>query len=211
MKRSDRHHIRAILFDLGDVLIDIDFYRCARIWSDHSSIPADTLASRFRMDAAYKAFECGAIDAAAYYAALRRQLGLNLSDDVMRAGWNAIICDEKPGIRDGLERLAQHYPLYVLTNTNPEHEIVWARTHRDLLSHFRAIFVSSRMGCRKPDITTYFTVARSIALPCSQILFLDDSEENIQGARQAGMHAIHVSSSNTIVHWIDFLVDTPDK
>jgi FMN phosphatase YigB (HAD superfamily) len=43
--------IGAILFDLGNVLIDIDFFRCARLWSDHAGIPAHVLASRFRIDA----------------------------------------------------------------------------------------------------------------------------------------------------------------
>jgi HAD superfamily hydrolase (TIGR01509 family) len=209
-KALDGQNIRAILFDLGNVLIDIDFYRCACIWSDQAGITADTLASRFRIDATYRAFECGKIDAPAYYNALRRQLGINLSDNVMREGWNAIIRDEKPGIRDCLKRLAPRYPLYILTNTNPEHEVIWAQTHRELLSYFKTIFVSSRMGCRKPDAATYQKVARSIGLPCARILFFDDAAENIQGARIAGMHAIRVDSPNTIDQSIVALVDTPE-
>jgi glucose-1-phosphatase len=209
-KTLDGQNIRAILFDLGNVLIDIDFYRCARIWGSQAGIPADTLASRFRIDGAYRAFECGKIDAPAYYKALRRQLGINLSDDVMREGWNAIIRDEKPGIRDCLKRLAPRYPMYILTNTNPEHEAIWTQTHRELLSYFKNIFVSSRMGCRKPDAVTYQKVARSIGLPCARILFFDDAEENVQGARKAGMHAIRVDSPNTIDQSIGGLVDTPE-
>ena len=208
-KALDGQHIRAILFDLGNVLIDIDFHRCARIWSEHSGIPAETLAARFGIDAAYRAFECGKIDGSAYFTALRRQLGLNLPDNIMRKGWNAIIRNEKPGIRYCLQRLIHHYPLYILTNTNPEHEIIWAQKHRALLSQFEKIFVSSRMGCRKPDVAVYLRVSQSIGLPCSQILFFDDAEENIEGARKAGMHAIRVDSANTIDHWIGFLVDIP--
>ena len=209
LKASDRHPIRAILFDLGNVLIDIDAYRCARIWSDHSGIPAETLVSRFRIDAAYRAFERGQMDASAYYAILRRQLGLKLPDNAMREGWNAIIGKEKPGIRDSLQRLAHRYPLYVMTNTNPEHEIIWAETHRELLSLFKDIFVSSRMGCRKPDLAAYRHVARSIGLPGNRILFFDDAEENIEGARKAGMHAIRVDGASTITQSIGPLIDNP--
>ncbi len=208
-KTLDRHNIRAILFDLGNVLIDIDFYRCARIWSEHSGIPADTLASRFRIDDAYRALECGKIEASTYYETLRRQLGITLPDDVMREGWNAIIRNEKPGIRSVLKQVAHRYPLYVLTNTNPDHEMIWAKKHRSLLSSFKKIFVSSRMGCRKPDVAAYLRVSQSIGVPCSRILFFDDTDENIEGARKAGMHAIRVDNANTIAHWIGFLVDNP--
>lgn len=206
-KTIDGQTIGAILFDLGNVLIDIDFYRCARLWSDHAGIPAHVLASRFRIDDAYKAFECGKLDASAFYEALRKQLEISLPDDIMREGWNAIIRDEKPGIRDCLEQLARRYPLYVLTNTNPEHEMVWAEKHRDLLSYFEKIFVSSHMGYRKPDAAAYLHVSQSIGVPCSEILFFDDADENVEGARKAGMQAIRVDHAHSIARWIRPLID----
>lgn len=197
------YDIRAILLDLGNVLIDVDFHRCARIWSARAGIPAATLVARFRIDDAYRAFECGTLSAPAYFAALRRQLGINLPDDDLREGWNAIIGEEKPGIRERLACLRRRYPLFVMTNTNPLHEAVWADTHRTLLALFEDVFVSSRMGCRKPDAHAYHRAAQTMGQPCSRILFFDDSEENIAGARKCGMPAIQVDSAETIVHWMD--------
>jgi len=202
--------IDAILFDLGNVLIDIDFYRCARLWSDRSGVPAETLVARFRIDDAYRDFECGRIDAPDYYEDLRRQLGIDLPDDIMRAGWNTIILGEKPGIRDCLDRLRHRYPLYVLTNTNPEHEVVWADKHRELLFYFEAVFVSSRMGCRKPDAEIFRRAARSMGVPCSRILFFDDAEENVLGARQCGMQAIRADAAGAIALSIAPLVAGPN-
>jgi len=209
-KTIDGQNIDALLFDLGNVLIDVDFYRCARLWSDHAGIPAQVLASRFRIDDAYKAFECGKINAPAFYKTLRKQLGISLPDDIMREGWNTIIRDEKSGIRDCLKQLARRYPMYVLTNTNSEHEKIWAEKHRDLLSYFEKIFVSSRMGCRKPDAEVYLKVSQSIGVPCSRILFFDDAEENIEGARRAGMQAIQADHAHTISQWIPTLIDIPE-
>ncbi|MGD9330818.1 MAG: HAD-IA family hydrolase [Desulfobacterales bacterium] len=203
--------IQALVFDLGNVLIDIDFFRCARIWSDRSGIPATTLAARFRIDEAYRAFECGQLPPAGYFDTLRRQLGINLSDEAMQAGWNAIIRDEKPGVRAILKGLAHRFPLYVLTNTNPVHERVWASAHKELLSYFKGIFVSSRMGCRKPDAAVYREVAQSIDRPCAGILFFDDDPENIAGARRTGMQAIHVDSTTRIARWVDSLVAPPGR
>ena len=202
--------IRAILFDLGNVLIDVDFYRCARYWSERSGIPAETLAARFRIDRAYRDFECGRMTASDYYTALRRMLGIDLPDETMRAGWNGIIRGEKPGIRDCIEALSTRYPLYVLTNTNPEHEPVWRTAHRDLLSYFAEIFVSSRMGLRKPDTAIYRQAARSIGQPCERILFFDDVAENISGARKCGMPAVHVADDDTLPSVLAPLAAAPE-
>jgi putative hydrolase of the HAD superfamily len=198
--------IRALLFDLGNVLIDVDFYRCARIWSVQAGVPVADLAARFRIDSAYRAFECGALGASAYFQALRRQLRIDLPDPVMREGWQAIIRGEKPGIRRCLRRLQQRYPLYVMTNTNAEHERVWSETHRELMAVFKAVFVSSRMGCRKPETEAFRKVAQSIGQDPSRILFFDDSAENIQGARRSGMSAVLVDKGDTIRHWTDRLL-----
>lgn len=203
--------VRAILFDLGNVLIDIDFGRCARYWSERAGIPANSLTARFRIDDAYRDFECGRIEAPDYYANLRRQLGIDLSDDTLREGWNAIIRGEKIGIRDCIDKLAGRYPLFILTNTNPEHEIVWRHKHHDLLTFFDKIFVSSHMGCRKPDAETYRRTARLIGQPCSRILFFDDAEENVTAAQKCGMHAVHVTAVDTIPCTVASLIDEPGR
>ena len=203
-------NIRALLFDLGNVLIDVDFERCARLWSEHSGVPVETLAARFRVDAAYEAFECGDITGDAYFDALRRQLRVDLPDDILRRGWHAVIRDEKPGIRQCLTRLKGRFPLYVMTNTNPEHERIWAEVHQELLAHFDGVFVSSRMGCRKPEARAYRKVAQATGRPCSQILFFDDSEENIQGAARCGMAGVLVDSNETIRQWTERLLGVKD-
>jgi putative hydrolase of the HAD superfamily len=89
--------------------------------------------------------------------------------------------------------------------------MVWAEKHRDLLSHFKEIFVSSHMGCRKPDAAAYLHVSRSIGAPCSEILFFDDAEENVQGARKAGMQSIRVDQADTISQCIRPILAKPWK
>lgn len=203
---NDLKNIRALLFDLGNVLIDVDFLRCARMWSDHAGVPVERLAARFRVDAAYKAFECGDMTGEAYFETLRRQLRVDLPDEILRRGWQSVIQGEKPDIRRCLNRLKRRFPLYVMTNTNPEHERVWADRHRELLAAFDTVFVSSRMGCRKPDAKAYHQVARAIGQPCKSILFFDDAGENIDGARRCGMTGIRVDSKETLKHWTERLL-----
>ena len=180
---------RAVVFDLGNVLIDIDFMRCARYWGRRSRISADQLVARFRTDGHYEAFERGQLPPGAYYDVLRRQLGCNLDDAELTVGWNRIIRDEKPGIRACILKLKPHFPLYVLTNTNAVHAAEWRSRHQSLLQHFAHVFVSSEMGCRKPEAAVYQAVISAIGVPAEAIVFLDDARENVQGAAAVGIRA----------------------
>jgi putative hydrolase of the HAD superfamily len=89
-------------------------------------------------------------------------------------------------------------PLYAFSNTNNAHVEHFSTVHADLLGHFRKIFLSSSIGLRKPDAEAYDHVVRAIGVPASRIVFFDDSAENIEGARERGLTAIHVTSPNDV-------------
>ncbi len=189
---------KALVFDLGNVLIEIDFMRCVRYWSRRGRIPAAQIMARFKLDQHYEAFERGELSAGAYFTILRRQIGMALDDSEMAAGWNRIIREEKPGIHACIQKLKLHFPLYVLTNTNAVHAAEWGRRHSGLLNLFTRVFVSSNMGCRKPEAAVYKEVLDTIARPAEQVVFLDDTLANVEGAAAAGMQAIHVQHDEDI-------------
>ena len=190
--------ISALVFDLGNVLIEIDFMRCVQYWSGSANMSPGRIVAQFRMDQHYKAFERGRMSPQAYYAKLRGQLGLDLSDHEMTIGWNRIIGEEKPGVMASILALKPHFPLYVMTNTNPVHAREWAARHRELLQHFDHLFVSSAMGCRKPEAEAYQQVVAATGLSADRILFLDDSPENVTGAAAAGLNARQVRQDDDI-------------
>ncbi|MEI9885126.1 MAG: HAD-IA family hydrolase [Rhizomicrobium sp.] len=70
----------------------------------------------------------------------------------------------------------------------------WSR-FADGLKPFRKIFVSSTIGLRKPDKAAFDHVCREIGVPAARILFFDDALENVEGARRAGLQAVHVRSN----------------
>ncbi len=189
---------RAIVFDLGNVLIDIDFMRCMRHWSQRARMPVDQIVARFRTDRHYEAFERGRLSPNGYFDVLRRQLGFDLDDADITAGWNRIIMGEKTGTRSCIHRLKPHFPLYILTNTNPVHAAEWRSRHHSLLAHFRQVFVSSEMGCRKPDADVYQAVVAAVAVPAEQIVFMDDVAENVQGAAAVGLRAFLIKKPDDI-------------
>jgi glucose-1-phosphatase len=188
----------ALLFDLGRVVLDIDFNRTLHCWADHAACEPTQLLARFVRDESYERHEKGEISDAAFFESLRSSLGIDISDAQFLDGWNAIFVGEIPGLRRLLARAAQRLPLYALSNTNVPHVEYFSGRFADVLGHFREIFVSSKIGLRKPDVEAYDHVVRAIGLPAHRILFFDDLAENIAGAKACGLATVHVRSPDDI-------------
>jgi putative hydrolase of the HAD superfamily len=188
----------ALLFDLGRVVLDIDFNKTLECWAGHADCEPAHLVGRFARDDIYQRHETGKIGDAEYFAALRASLGVDLSDAQFLEGWNAIFAGEVPGIAPLLERAAQRLPLYAFSNTNPAHAEHFSEAYAGVLGHFREMFLSSAIGLRKPDAAAYDHVVKAIGVPASRIVFFDDLAENIEGARARGLTAVHVTSPDDV-------------
>jgi putative hydrolase of the HAD superfamily len=190
--------VEALLFDLGGVVIDIDFDRVFAHWAAAAGTRLETIRARFAFDTFYARHERGEIEASAYFAALRRSLGLNLSDAQFVAGWSDLYVGETPGVGALLYRLQDRIPLYAFTNSNPTHQRVWAKNYATILRCFRHVFVSSDLGMRKPEPEAFAAIADAIGVRLPRILFFDDTLENVLSARAIGMPAVHVRSLHDI-------------
>ena len=188
----------ALLFDLGRVVLNIDFSKAIACWAGHAGCTSDDILARFVRTEAYWHHETGKISDAAYFASLRASLGIPLSDAQFLEGWNAIFAGEMPGIAPLLARAAEHLPLYVFSNTNNAHAEYFSVIHADVLGHFREMFLSSSIGLRKPDAAAYDHVVKAIGQPPERIVFFDDLAENVESARACGLKAVHVTSSGDV-------------
>jgi putative hydrolase of the HAD superfamily len=142
---DDVGSVRALLFDLGGVVIELDFKQAFRVWAERASRDPAELGGRFGFDEAYKQHERGDLDAAAYFTALRRNLGLRLSDDDIVSGWNDIHIAPVPGMAALLSAASQRFPVYAFTNSNPTHKRVWAGRFAKELSIFRRSLTFSKL------------------------------------------------------------------
>lgn len=190
--------IRALLFDLGGVIVDIDWDRAFAHWARHGEADAAVLRSRFTFDEPYERHERGEIDARAYYESLRLTLGVDVPHEVFDAGWKAIF----PGLVAPtvalLRELEGRVPLYLFSNTNRAHQEEWSTRFADAMAPFDRVFTSCDIGARKPEREAFEHVAREIGLPLEAILFFDDTESNVLGARAAGMPAVHVRAPEDV-------------
>lgn len=187
--------IKAVVFDLGGVLIDIDFRRAFAEWGRSARILPGSLLERFRFDAAYEAHETGELGHAAYFQHLRGVLRVAISDDELKRGWNAIFGDPIAGMAEILSTLGPIVPLYVFSNTNSTHSDYWRSKYERLLRPIRQVFCSCELRARKPAPQAFWAVCSSIGVEPKDVVFLDDLTENVQGASAAGLTAYQVRSA----------------
>ena len=189
---------QALLFDLGGVLVDIDFKLALGAWSCLSALPEDQLRCSFRFDEPYERHERGEITAHEYFDHLRSALRLCASPQEIEAGWNAIFVREMAETTALVERARRRLPCYAFTNTNASHMGRWSALYPRVVSAFDRIFASHQMGLRKPERAAFDYICRALALAPDSILFFDDSNENVRAARDAGMQGVLVRTPQDV-------------
>ncbi len=191
--------IQALLLDLGNVVLEIDFRRTFNHWAQSAKVDVNVLYQRWQLDEAYQAHETGNLDFETYIDALAGQLGISMPLVEWHAGWNDLFVAPFVQVQQRLQELAGTIPLYAFTNTNPTHEQAWRQRFPDALIHFDDIYVSSTIGLRKPEVAAYQWVSNAMGLDPQSILFLDDNRENIEGARASGLQAEWIQSEADVV------------
>ena len=188
--------VRAIVFDLGGVLVDLDQDRCIRAFREILGFDRIVeLLDPYHQKGVYGELEEGLISADAFRAAILKESRPGcVPGDVDRC-MAAFLPGMDPAKVKVLERLSERYPLYCLTNNN---DISMARSHAiyeenglDWRKVFRKEFISSRMKMMKPSREIFDAAASEIGFPPEEILFVDDSQVNVEGARKAGWQAVH--------------------
>ena len=188
----------ALLFDIGRVVLDIDFNRVTARWAAHAGCEPARLVGRLSPNDAWQRHERGEISDAEFFAGLRTSLGVELSDAQFLEGWNAIFAGEMPDITASLARAGKRLPLYAFSNTNNAHVMHFSQAYADVLGHFRQIYLSNAIGLRKPEAAAFDHVVKAIGVPAPRIVFFDDSADNIAGARARGLTAVHVTKPDDV-------------
>ncbi|UCG92018.1 MAG: HAD family phosphatase [candidate division WOR-3 bacterium] len=190
---------QAIIFDLGNVIINISFDKIFEYWAQVSDCEVKKIKQRFEFDDVYAQFERGTITPDTYRKYISQKLELQLSDDEFDNGWNNLYLDAAPGIAQLLKDLKPRFRLVALTNTNAIHVQRWKKKYAALLSHFEKVFCSSETGARKPEKKVYEIVLQYLEVDPPRVIFFDDSPKNVEVASAIGIKGIVVKSPQELV------------
>ncbi len=188
---------KAIIFDLGGVLLNIDFQLSEKAFTELGIENFADFFNQFHSNDLFKRLETG-MDDQLFYDDLRTATGLSLTNEQIRDAWNALLLDYRPDSVALLPKLKEKYKLYLLSNTNEIHLQEFQRRYEawrpgqafdDL---FDAAYYSHRIGHRKPNASAFEYVLQKHDLVPAETIFIDDSINNIEAAQQLGIQTIHL-------------------
>jgi HAD superfamily hydrolase (TIGR01509 family) len=183
--------VKAVLSDLGGVLIDYSFDLATAEWARLASVDAHALAERLVVDEAWEQFEVGGLTEKEFCSHLRQQCGLDLTDDELIHGWNSpyigVNHDVEGLLRDAAD---QGVRVVAVTNTNVTHQRVWRGRFAGSLDFFAAIYSSWEIRLRKPDPAFFEHVLMCEHLVAREVLFIDDIDANVAAADSLEIDAI---------------------
>lgn len=194
----------AVIFDLGGVILNIDYNRTRLAFENLGIKNFNEMYSQAGADDLFMALEKGTIDEIIFYNEIRKRSGLSLSDEQIRNAWNALLLDFREGSLQYLDKLQSKYNLFLLSNTNKIH----LREFNKIFHHkirkknfeqfFQKAYYSCDIGLRKPDADCFEHVLQENNLNPAQTIFIDDSAQNIEAAQSLDLHAILLKPGNYI-------------
>ena len=208
-------NIKNIIFDLGNVLIDLDMVRFEKymkqLWGKHY----DAAMQEGNQLDIFNKFETGDISEETFiwhwqnlYGKLEENHNLLEPKNIIDA-WNSMLGPIKAERFGMLERLKSKYNLYIFSNTNSTH-IAWVdrylkRTYNSSIpdfekKYFIKAYYSHIIRARKPHVDGFLWILDDADLVAEETLFIDDKSENIEGAKLAGMQGLHHPFGNEIVN-----------
>ncbi|GLR08903.1 glucose-1-phosphatase [Mixta theicola] len=190
------------IFDLGNVIVDIDFSRVTGVWSELSRVPLATLKSRFQMGENFAQHERGEISDEQFAARLCAELDVALSYEQFTAGWQALFV----GLRSEVIALMQQLRsrgerVVILSNTNRLHCDYWPSQYPEVRQAADKLYLSQDLGMRKPEARIFQRVLQEEGFSADNAVFFDDNLENIEAARQLGITAVHVTDAQVVPDW----------
>ena len=198
--------IRNIVFDLGNVVINIDPDLTLQKFRYMGVTNFDEMYSMMRQMDVFDRLDTGKITLSEFRQAIRDFVQVNLDDVQIDEAWCAMLLDFPEENAELLRRLRiEGYKLFLLSNTNEMHinyytEYLKQQFGRDLLAElFDHAFYSHEIGYRKPNRDAFEYVLKAERLKPAETLFIDDLEHNVIGARQTGIQAYHHLKGDRLV------------
>ena len=185
--------IKNIIFDLGGVLLNIDYNKTSEAFKKLGASDFDSFYSQQGANEIFEALETGNITEEDFYNTMLLHCNPGTNPEQIKAAWNAILLDFRNDSLQFLFQLKDKYKLFLLSNTNSIHQKAFNKifAKQTGLASFDDFFIgayySHLIHRRKPYPSTYTFVLQDAGISPDETLFIDDSTVNIEGAIEAGL------------------------
>lgn len=195
--------IKNIIFDLGGVILNIDYNKTANAFKRIGVANFDDIYSQAKQGQVFDKLETGELTSVEFREYIKEIVPSLESSDIDKA-WNAMLLDLPAQRIDLLKKLKKKYRLFLLSNTNEIHieafqKIIQSSYGENIFDViFEHQYYSSEMGMRKPNSDCFQFVLEENSLDPSETLFIDDSIQHVEGARKLKIKAYHLITGEDI-------------
>lgn len=193
---KERTLIKAVLFDLGKVLLDFDKNIIVERFREKSGLTDHDIAIALDI---YRVadLERGITPARGFYQQVVTALNLNISYDEFAVLWSDIFT-EIPEMIDFARKIKTKYQIYIASNTDPIH-FPFVFIKYKWMKEFTGFALSYELKARKPEKEFFERALAKFNFQATECAYMDDIEENVASARAVGINAIlHTSPEQTI-------------
>lgn len=188
--------IKALIFDMGGVLVDLDIEDCKRAFKESIGYhDIDNIIDACHQKGIYGDLEEGRLSAEEFRAIVLAGSRPGAAAADVDEAMSHILVGIHPAKVQLLRDLSEQYDLYMLSNNNaiclPFSSRMFDEAGIPLKDIFIKCFFSFEMKALKPSAAFYKAVMREIGLPAEQMLFIDDSQKNVDGSIEAGLPAVY--------------------
>lgn len=200
-------NIDFLIFDLGNVIIDIDIPLTIKELKNELTEEEFHLAENFFASEIHAHFETGLVDEVAFRNQVRKDFKKEWTDEKIDAIWNSLLLSIPQERIDLLKELKNHYTICMLSNTNSIHykkveEILLRDCGLQTFSPiFDRLFLSYEMGFKKPDPAIYEEMVKQLGTTADRCLFFDDLKANLTAAENAGLQTYHIDHPKALVEF----------
>lgn len=187
---------KAIIFDFGGVLIDLDINDCKEAFRrDLGYEKIDDVLDPCHQKGIVGDMEEGLITAEEFRAAVLKDARPGARPEEVDDAFMHILAGIPSYKGQLLNHLAKSYDIYILSNNNPivssHMSELFAGVGVDYENVFKKSFLSFEMKALKPSEAFYKRVLEQIDCPVEDLLFIDDSQKNVDGALAAGLPSVY--------------------
>lgn len=204
--------IEGIIFDFGEVLIELDYPKVIEGFSNVAQKNSSEIKEMVVTALVLQEFETSQVSEQEFRVNVCQLLGVELEDTAFDEIWNSMLKRLPASRMNLLEQFGEKKHTFVLSNSNIIHErkfnqmIAEVTGGSSLHDFVEKCFFSQDIGMRKPDLACYQYVVDDIGIPAEKLLFLDDRKDNVEAAIEAGLKAWQITNAddqlNTLLGWI---------
>ncbi len=180
---------RAIIFDIGRVLIRVDISRAMDGLASGLSLTPQDVWSAIEKDPHWIDWQEGRISPRDWPLHLTKRLGPSLTFEQFSEVWNRALDPEPIHSELFLEKLSRNYRLALLSNTDPIH-MSYEEARFPFFRFFPIRIYSYRVGASKPDPVIYRQALQACKVRAEEAVYIDDIAAYVEAAQRLGMTGI---------------------